>query len=177
MAVQADGLSNFHKVADGIYRCAQPGAAGFRSAEKLGIKTVINLRAMHDDADEAKGTALRLLSIPINTWEIRDEDVVRVMKILAQKENGPFLIHCQHGADRTGLMCAMYRILVQGWSREKALDEMQNGGYGFHSIWQNIVKYVGKADVEAMKKAVTAPTSASSASTPPPPPAVLPKAA
>ena len=26
------------------------------------------------------------------------------MSMLKKTENGPFLIHCQHGADRTGLM-------------------------------------------------------------------------
>ena len=41
--------------------------------------------------------------------------------MLKDAENGPFLIHCQHGADRTGLMSAMYRILEQGWTPEDAL--------------------------------------------------------
>ena len=39
------------------------------------------------------------------------------MRMLKKTENGPFLIHCQHGADRTGLMSAMYRMLEQDWTR------------------------------------------------------------
>jgi protein tyrosine/serine phosphatase len=153
------GVPNLHKVADGVYRSAQPTAEGFKNLEKLGIKTVINLRALHDDAGETKGTKLRRVDVPVNTWHIEEADVIRVMTLLAQKENGPFLIHCQHGADRTGLMCAMYRILVQGWTKDKALDEMTNGGYGYHTVWANIITYIQKADV-AKLKAATAPPPA-----------------
>lgn len=154
------GVSNFNKMTDNIYRSAQPTAEGFKNLEKLGIKTVINLRDMHDDADVAKGTALVLVREPIKTWNIKDEQVIRVMKLLAQKEKGPCLIHCQHGADRTGTMCAMYRILVQEWTKEQALDELQNGGYGFHTMWKNIITYIQNADIATLKAAIAAPVEA-----------------
>ena len=31
-------------------------------------------------------------------------------------------------------MRAMYRILYQKWTKDKAIDEMLNGGYGFHAM-------------------------------------------
>lgn len=158
--VQMEGVPNLHKVADGLYRSAQPTAEGFKNLEKLGIKTVINLRALHDDADETKGVKLRRIDVPVNTWHIETEDVVRVMQELAKKENGPFLIHCQHGADRTGLMCAMYRILVQGWTKDKALAEMTDGGYGYHTVWANIITFIRDADVEKLKAAAAPPKPA-----------------
>jgi protein tyrosine/serine phosphatase len=71
--------------------------------------------------------------------------------MLEKAENGPFLIHCQHGADRTGLMSAMYRILEQGWTRDDALKELTEGGFGYHSMWTNIIKYVKSVDVAALK--------------------------
>lgn len=64
------------------------------------------------------------------------------------------LIHCQHGADRTGLVSALYRMVYQGWTREQALDELQHGGYGFHPIWQNITNYLKNVDVERLKREV-----------------------
>jgi len=76
------------------------------------------------------------------------------MKILSHPENGPFLIHCQHGSDRTGLMIAMYRIIYQNWSKDEALDEMVNGGFGYHSIWRNIISYLKKVDIESLKKQI-----------------------
>jgi len=76
--------------------------------------------------------------------------------MLKKPENGPFLIHCQHGADRTGLMTAMYRILEQGWSPEDALQELTDGGFGYHSMWKNIIDYVRSADVDKLKAEISA---------------------
>jgi protein tyrosine/serine phosphatase len=143
-----------HKINDGLYRSAQPTKEGMMNLEKMGIKTVINLRSFHSDSDELKGTALLNDALSVKTWHIEDEDVIRVLRILRKTENGPFLIHCQHGADRTGVVVALYRIVVQGWSRDEAIKEMVDGGYGFHSIWSNIVQYVNKVDVDMIKREV-----------------------
>ena len=90
----------------------------------------------------------------ILTWRIDDKHVIEVMSMLKKSENGPFLIHCQHGADRTGLMTAMYRILEQGWTPEDALKELIDGGYGYHSMWKNIVRYVRSVDVEKLRESI-----------------------
>ncbi len=86
-----------------------------------------------------------------------DKHVIEVMRMLKKTENGPFLIHCQHGADRTGLMSAMYRRIYHGWSAEDALRELTDGGYGYHSIWKNIQKYVRNADVEKLRAEIDKP--------------------
>ena len=112
--VEQAGLPNLHRVTADIYRCAQPTAEGLLAAEKLGIKTVISLRAFHSDRDEVKSTQLKRERISFNTWHPEDEDVVRFLKLVTNPANGPFLIHCQHGADRTGTMVAICRIAVQG---------------------------------------------------------------
>ncbi|HEX7917405.1 hypothetical protein [Rudaea sp.] len=51
------------------------------------------------------------------------------------------LIHCWHGADRTGVVCAAYRMVVQGWSKADARAEMFDGGFGYHAVWRNIPAY------------------------------------
>jgi protein tyrosine/serine phosphatase len=99
-------------------------------------------------------TSLRLHRTKIYTWHVTDEQVIDVMMVLSRTEDGPFLIHCNHGSDRTGLMAAMYRILEQGWSREDALAEMTEGGYGFHSIWSNISRFVREADLEELRATI-----------------------
>ena len=149
-----DGVPNLHRISPTLYRSEQPTALGMKNLEKLGIRTVISLRAFNDDDDEVKGTSLRTVRIKILTWRIGDNHVVEVMRMLRKPENGPFLIHCQHGADRTGLMSAMYRILEQGWSPDDALKELVDGGYGYHSMWKNIVNYVRSVDVPRLKAAI-----------------------
>ena len=48
----------------------------------------------------------------------------------------------------------MYRILEQGWSPEDALKELTDGGFGYHSMWKNIIEYVKSVDVEKLKPAI-----------------------
>ena len=87
-------------------------------------------------------------------WDVEDAQVVRTLKLLRDADKAPFLIHCQHGADRTGLMVAMFRIVEQGWSKADAIEEMRKGGFGFHALWRNIPRYINKADVEKIRAAV-----------------------
>jgi len=152
--IELEGVSNLHRIAPMLYRSEQPTALGMKNLEKLGIRTVINLRAFNSDEDEVKGTSLRTERVKILTWRIGDDHVVEVMRMLRKTENGPFLIHCQHGADRTGLMSAMYRILEQGWTPEDALKELVDGGYGYHSMWKNIKRYVQSVDVSKLREAI-----------------------
>ena len=153
-AVKLDlsGLKNFHQVTTNLYRCAQPGAEGMRQLEKLGVKTVINLRAFHGDAGEVKSTALRQEHIYFKTWHPEDEDVVRFLKIVTDTNRAPFVVHCQHGSDRTGTMIAIYRMAVQGWTKDEAIDEMTKGGFGFHPMWKNLTRYLRALDLDALKK-------------------------
>jgi protein tyrosine/serine phosphatase len=152
--IAVEGVPNLHRITPALYRREQPNATGMKNLEKLGIRTVINLRYFNHDDDEVRGTNLRTERTKILTWRIDDDHVIEVMRMLRQADNGPFLIHCQHGADRTGLMSAMYRILVQGWSKEDALKELNEGGYGYHSMWRNIPRYIESADVEKLRAAI-----------------------
>jgi protein tyrosine/serine phosphatase len=147
------GLPNLHRVSTGLYRSAQPTADGMRAAAKLGVKTVVSLRAFHDDDDELAGTALTEQRIYFKSWHPEDEDVTRFLKFVSDPANQPVLVHCQHGADRTGMMCAIYRMAVEGWTADAAVKEMVDGGYGFHPVWQDMVDYVRAVDVAKLRKA------------------------
>ena len=61
------------------------------------------------------------------------------------------LSYCYHGADRTGLIAGMYRIIYQGWPVEEAKAEMQHGPYGYHSIWKNIANLFTEEKVKQVK--------------------------
>lgn len=152
VSVKNQNLKNLYQITPNFYRCAQPSADGMKEAEKMGIKTVINLRHNHTDNDEAKETKLKLVHIPINTWHMKDKYVIQFLKVATDPEQRPILLHCLHGSDRTGTMCAIYRICVQGWNKENAIEEMKKGGYGYHKIWKNLIKYINKVDVENIKK-------------------------
>jgi protein tyrosine/serine phosphatase len=155
--VSLEGVSNLFRITPMLYRSEQPTALGMQNLEKFGIRTVINLRRFNDDAKEAAGTGLRTERVKMVTWDVDDKHVIAVMRMLRDPANGPYLIHCQHGADRTGLMSAMFRVLNQGWTVDEAIAELQGGGFGYHSMWSNILRYVRSADIEKLRAAIAAP--------------------
>lgn len=140
-------LTNFHRVAPGLYRGAQPTAAGMAELENLGIRMVVNLRGLHSDRELLERTGLAYRHITFQTWHPEDEDIVEFLRLVTQPANQPVFVHCQHGSDRTGTMCAVYRMAVQGWSRDEAIREMTEGGYGFHTMWSNLIDYLRRLDV------------------------------
>ena len=154
--VDISGVPNLYRVAAGLYRSAQPTAAGMAELDIRGVRTLINLSPYRADGKLIEGTRLREVRIPVNLREIRDAQVIAVLRHLKRAKDGPFLIHCENGAERTGLMVAMYRIVVEGWRKERAIAEMALGGYGQRVVWRNIVRYIGNVDVEKIRREVDA---------------------
>jgi protein tyrosine phosphatase (PTP) superfamily phosphohydrolase (DUF442 family) len=151
--LERPGLPNLHKVSDDLYRGAQPAPEGFPELKKMGIKMVVNLRADHSDAEEISGTGLGYVSIPMHAWHPEDEDVIRFLQVVADPAKTPVFVHCQYGADRTGMIIASYRIAVEGWTVEEAVDEMINGGFKFHPWWRGtLVGYLKELDFAKIKK-------------------------
>ena len=143
--VELPGVPNLHRVDARFYRSAQPTAEGMTNLVALGVKTVVNLRDNHSDDDEIGKLPLKAHRIEIFTGNMKVKYVKDFLAVLDDTNAVPVLVHCQHGADRTGTMCAMYRVLRQGWEPEAAIREMKEGGYGFHSIWFNLPRFVRRA--------------------------------
>jgi protein tyrosine/serine phosphatase len=157
------GLPNLHRVNSSLYRSAQPSKEGFvflgtqasLVAADRPIKTVVSLRAFNDDDGLTPASSgLRLEQIRFKTWHPEDEDVVKFLRIATTPALQPVLVHCQHGSDRTGTMVAIYRIAFEGWTKAQATDEMINGGFGFHPMWQNLLAYIEELDIDAIKAKV-----------------------
>ena len=149
--LEKPGLPNLHRMNDHLYRGAQPAAEGMAELKKMGIKTVLNLRSLHSDADLIGDTGLVSVSIPMNSWHAEEEDVVAFLRIVNDTNNAPLFVHCLHGSDRTGTMCAIYRVAVQGWTKDEAIREMTEGGYGFHEVWKNLIDFIQALDVDAVR--------------------------
>jgi protein tyrosine/serine phosphatase len=159
------GLPNLHRVNATLYRSAQPSREGFAlldthvslASGDPPIKTIVSLRASRDDASlVAASSALRLEEISFKTWHPEDEDVVKFLRIATTPAMQPVLVHCRHGSDRTGTMTAVYRIVVEGWTKAQAIDEMIHGDFGFHPVWQNLLRYIEALDVDALRAQVSA---------------------
>lgn len=145
------GLPNLYRVSATLYRGAQPTREGFGELARLGVKSVLSLRGFHDD-DVPVEAGLAHERISFKAWHAEDEDVVRFLRFVADPAHQPVFVHCQWGADRTGMMCAIERVALEGWSKDDALAEMTQGGFGFHPEWQNLVQYVRELDVERLAR-------------------------
>lgn len=151
--VSLSGVPNFHRVSTDLYRGEQPTPEGFRNLHAMGIRTIVNLRSFNSDRPEIGGTPVEYEHITMKAWHPEEKEIVRFLQIVSAPEKTPVFVHCQHGADRTGTMCAVYRIAIQGWSKEAAIAELTQGGYGFHSSWSNLVRYLKALDVKALRTA------------------------
>jgi protein tyrosine/serine phosphatase len=145
-----EGLTNFRKVSPVLYRGAQPTKEGMKTLEELGIKTVINLRSFHSDRDELKGTGLGYEHMYTKTWHVEEKEIVKFLKIVTDKDRTPVFVHCMQGVDRTGTMCAVYRIVIEGWDKEEVISEMK--AIGHNTVWKNLPKMLRELDVEDIKK-------------------------
>ncbi len=147
-------LQNIYLVDKGVYRSEQPQKGDIDTIRSLGIKEVLNLREFHSDNDELTDKHLLLHRVKLRTGNITEQQIIESLRIIHQRR-GPILIHCWHGSDRTGVIIAAYRVIFNDWSKSDALDEMVNGGYGYHaSFYPELTGLVENMNVEKIKKAL-----------------------
>lgn len=152
---------NFRVVEDGVlYRSGQLSLKGLkRIVHDYGIKTVVTLRYADDpsepgpDHEEEKWcnlrgvhhVRLRQKNFVAEVGSVRppqDENIKIFLDTMADKTKHPVLVHCYAGKNRTGAMCAIYRMEYDGWSAEKAIDEMKAFGYGNIAEHQDLLQYL-----------------------------------
>lgn len=96
--------------------------------EKLGVRSIVSFREEEEGDWEEACVAARGMKFfyfdmgskrPPHPWQVE-----RWRNILADPTNRPIHCHCWGGADRTGVMVALFRIEHQGWPVERALREI-----------------------------------------------------
>ncbi len=153
--VERPGLPNFHRVSPALYRGAQPTREGLEELHRLGVRTVVSLRAFHGEREAVAAAGLGYERISFKVWHPEAEDLRRFLAIVTDPARQPVFVHCLRGADRTGTAVAAYRICVEGWGREDAIEEMVDGGFEFNPRFQNLVTYLRDLDVVALSAGLT----------------------
>ena len=133
------GVPNAGKINDRLYRGAQPRDPGLRQLKKLGITTIVNLRAEDQEKSNweekiAKSLGIHFIHIPVGDWAPpTNEQVAQFLSIFRDSPQEKVFVHCHYGDDRTGVFVAAYRMAIEKLPRDQALKEMYF--FGFNGFW------------------------------------------
>lgn len=136
-------IRNFCVVTPGrLWRSESPSRTDVQWLVAHGVGTVVSLQldvrrsfeSAHLDPGIAHSVTYfrvrNFAATQVLTHRHLDDHVAEVLAIIEEAPK-PVLISCRAGVDRTGVIAAAYRVLVDGMSQEEAIREMD----GFHSPW------------------------------------------
>lgn len=111
--------TNLEEIAPGVWRSNQPGPRRVARYARMGIKTILVLRGVGEeahfqlekDACARHGIALEVVTLNV-TKAFPASRFLTLLETFRAIE-GPFLMHCKSGSDRAGLASALY-LLDQG---------------------------------------------------------------
>jgi protein tyrosine/serine phosphatase len=122
--------ANTHQLSAKAWRTSQPTPAVIRAMATRGVKTVINLRGERNcgayrlETKACKAAGLGLESFIVRSRDAPEASAILGAKALFETVQFPILIHCKSGADRVGLMSALYLIFCEGVPVEEAQKQL-----------------------------------------------------
>lgn len=121
---------NLHRISPNAWRSAQPAPWDIRRLARKGLKSVINLRGGQSYGSlPLEQETCEELGIHFEVFVLRSRALPAAEDVLAAKAlfdrlEYPVLFHCKSGADRAGMMCALYMALQEGVPVRKARDQL-----------------------------------------------------
>lgn len=122
---------NEHEIApDRMWRSAQPSPHDIARLARRGIKTIVNLRGdapsgflfLEEEACRAHGIAL--VNFRVYSREAPSVEIMKGARTLFDTIAYPALMHCKSGADRVGVMSALYLFFKEGAPFDEALGQL-----------------------------------------------------
>jgi protein tyrosine phosphatase (PTP) superfamily phosphohydrolase (DUF442 family) len=147
---------NFFQVSGELFRSAAPAAEHIAALRKAGVRTILSLRDSEEDTAAFQSAGFATRQYPMSARSVTQADLVAVLKLVRESPK-PVLVHCRHGADRTGFIVAGYRVVCEGWTKEEAVRELRRGGFGFHEmLFGNILDAVRTLDPASVRRELDA---------------------
>jgi protein tyrosine phosphatase (PTP) superfamily phosphohydrolase (DUF442 family) len=107
---------------------AQPVGDAYTKAAANGFRSVLSLRTANEGLDLARERAkvesvkMRYFNIPVVSSAPQVQQADQFLRLARDKSNHPMLVTCA-SANRVGAFMMILRVIDQGWSEEKALQE------------------------------------------------------
>jgi tyrosine-protein phosphatase SIW14 len=123
-------VGNYDTVTAGVLeRGAKPGDEGIDGLNERSIRTVVDLRHNPEttarEREHVEQLHMHYVNIRCRADRPDEEAMARFLAVVACPENRPVFVHCEHGRERTGTAAAVYRIVVQDWTAERAIAELR----------------------------------------------------
>jgi protein tyrosine/serine phosphatase len=138
------GIDRAARLGPGVYRGGQPTSSDLVTLRDRGFRTVVNLRSHHSERRQVEALGMKAVEIPMRADLVcsppTQAQVFAFLDAVLDPANQPVFVHCAHGCDRTGVMSAIYRMEVDGWSQAEALEEMR--AFGCSEAYGNLFRYV-----------------------------------
>src|SRR5262245_30646216 len=102
----------------------------------MGIETVVRLSLGEEGSAaervEVESRGMTFVNLPWSTARVPGPDVViPFLKLMRDNPDRRMFVHCKAGADRTGVMIALYRITFDRWTPSRAIEEMKAFHYRY----------------------------------------------
>jgi protein-tyrosine phosphatase len=156
-------IDNFGRISPTYYRGAQPKGRDYADLAALGVKTLINLTSDDASADEkgmAEKAGLGYFQIPMTTHVVPTvAQLAEFMKIVNDPGHQPVYVHCVGGRHRTGVMTAAYRMAHDGWTADRAFNEMKQYKFGADFLHAEFKQFVYSYRPEMLHADTAAPTA------------------
>ena len=139
IATLPNGIPNLAEVGDGIYRGGQPTKGGWDYLKTMGVNNVVKLNTDAEGSDDyavSIGMTVHHFPLDIAHQILLKPSPETIWGAVEAIKPGTY-IHCEHGQDRTGLVCACYRVF-KGWKKPAAEEEMMKRGFHrtLHGLWE-----------------------------------------
>jgi predicted protein tyrosine phosphatase len=153
-----DEMIETHQIRSVVNLC-RPG--------EMGEQRWIDQRRATADA----GAKLIELSMPL-TVDAGDPAIAEHIAVLADPDNYPMLVHCQHGVTRTAKMLAIYDILFRSMDGRQSLTAQPLFGRDDHNVhvqafvrnfeqrWQRLYPHVSPDQLQVLTEQRDAPRTA-----------------
>jgi tyrosine-protein phosphatase SIW14 len=138
-------IDNFGQVNPVYFRGAQPEGRDYADLAAAGIRTVIDLQADGPAVERAlvEGAGMGFHRIPMTTRTAPTaEQIETFLQLVNEPANQPVYVHCAGGRHRTGVMTAIYRMSGEGWTAEKAFQEMKQYKFGADFLHPEFKRFV-----------------------------------
>ena len=140
-------IDNFGRVNEHYYRGALPTEQDFADLAKLGVKATIDLTNGDDEDGReqqlAERVGLKFFKLAMNTRVVPTaEQIAAFLSIVNDPANQPVYVHCVGGRHRTGVMTAIYRMIDDKWTPDRAFQEMKSYKYGADFLHPEFKKFV-----------------------------------